>query len=53
MAVAMTGGDVMLGGARSDLLQSALGVLQQAGVEVLTSDGLAGTVHGAHDTSRW
>jgi UDP-N-acetylglucosamine 1-carboxyvinyltransferase len=38
MAVAMTGGDVMLGGARSDLLQSALGVLQQAGVEVLTSD---------------
>jgi UDP-N-acetylglucosamine 1-carboxyvinyltransferase len=34
----MTGGDVMLGGARSDLLQSALGVLQQAGVEVLTSD---------------
>ena len=38
IAVAMTGGDVMLEGARSDLLQSALNVLQQAGVEIITSD---------------
>jgi UDP-N-acetylglucosamine 1-carboxyvinyltransferase len=38
MAVAMTGGDVMLEGARPDLLQSALNVLQQAGVEIITSN---------------
>ena len=34
MAVAMTGGDVILEGARADLLEAALGVLEQAGVEV-------------------
>ena len=38
MAVAMTGGDVMLEGARPDLLQSALNVLQQTGVEIITSN---------------
>src|SRR5690606_36134756 len=35
MAVAMTGGDVILEGARADLLESALGVLEQAGVEIM------------------
>ena len=34
MAVAMTGGDVQLAGARPELLQSALDVLVQAGVVV-------------------
>lgn len=34
MAVAMTGGDVQLAGARADLLQSALDVLVQAGATV-------------------
>ena len=34
MAVAMTGGDVMLENARAELLQSALDVLAQAGVEI-------------------
>src|SRR5690606_37125369 len=34
MAVAMTGGDVILEGARAELLDAALGVLEQAGVEV-------------------
>ena len=34
MAVAMTGGDVQLAGARPELLQSALDVLVQAGVTV-------------------
>jgi UDP-N-acetylglucosamine 1-carboxyvinyltransferase len=34
MAVAMTGGDVLLAGARPELLQSALDVLVQAGVTV-------------------
>ena len=34
MAVAMTGGDVQLAGARPELLQSALDVLRQAGVVV-------------------
>ncbi|CAH1656017.1 UDP-N-acetylglucosamine 1-carboxyvinyltransferase [Hyphomicrobiales bacterium] len=34
MAVAMTGGDVLLEGARADLLQSALDVLTKAGVEI-------------------
>lgn len=38
MAVAMTGGEVMLEGARPDLLQSVLNVLQQAGVEIITSN---------------
>ena len=35
MAVAMTGGDVVLEGARADLLQSALDVLVQTGTEIL------------------
>src|SRR6476619_4150129 len=34
MAVAMTGGDVLLENARAELLQSALDVLVQAGVEI-------------------
>ncbi len=34
MAVAMTGGDVLLAGARPELLQSALDVLTQAGAEI-------------------
>ena len=34
MAVAMTGGDVLLEGARPELLQSALDTLAQAGAEV-------------------
>lgn len=41
MAVAMTGGDVLLEGARADLLQSALDVLVQAGAEVTsTNEGI-------------
>ena len=41
MAVAMTGGDVLLEGARADLLQSALDVLVKAGVEVSsTNEGI-------------
>jgi len=38
MAVAMTGGDVMLEGARPELLQSALDVLARAGLEVSASN---------------
>jgi UDP-N-acetylglucosamine 1-carboxyvinyltransferase len=34
MAVAMTGGDVQLAGARPELLQSALDVLEQAGADI-------------------
>src|SRR5436309_10043568 len=41
MAVAMTGGDVLLEGARPELLQSALDVLTQVGVEVsATNNGI-------------
>ena len=41
MAVAATGGEVELHGARPELLESALGVLRQAGVEITpTADGL-------------
>jgi UDP-N-acetylglucosamine 1-carboxyvinyltransferase len=41
MAVAMTGGDVMLQGARPELLQNALDVLGQAGVAVTaTNEGV-------------
>jgi UDP-N-acetylglucosamine 1-carboxyvinyltransferase len=41
MAVAMTGGDVMLEGARAELLQSALDVLGQVGVTVTpTNEGV-------------
>ena len=38
MAVAMTGGDVVLEGARADLLQSALDVLAQTGAEITNVD---------------
>ncbi|MCX2723582.1 UDP-N-acetylglucosamine 1-carboxyvinyltransferase [Roseibium salinum] len=41
MAVAMTGGDVLLQGARSDLLESALETLRQTGAEITqTDDGI-------------
>jgi UDP-N-acetylglucosamine 1-carboxyvinyltransferase len=41
MCVAMTGGDVMLEGARPELLQSALDVLGQAGAEITaTNEGI-------------
>ena len=44
MAVAMTGGDVLLENARAELLQSALDVLAQAGVEITpTNTGHAGS----------
>src|SRR6202030_2674172 len=65
MAVAMTGGDVMLEGARPDLLRAALDVLTQAGAEIAATntgirvarngavsgfpDRSAGAVHGADD----
>jgi UDP-N-acetylglucosamine 1-carboxyvinyltransferase len=38
MAVAMTGGDVLLEGARPELLQNALDVLAQAGAEVTATN---------------
>ena len=38
MAVAMTGGDVQLAGARPELLQSALDVLTQAGAEITVNN---------------
>jgi UDP-N-acetylglucosamine 1-carboxyvinyltransferase len=38
MAVAMTGGDVQLAGARPELLQSALDVLAEAGAEISVND---------------
>jgi UDP-N-acetylglucosamine 1-carboxyvinyltransferase len=41
MAVAMTGGDVLLEGARPDLLQSALDVIAKTGAEILpTNSGI-------------
>ncbi|MEP3670224.1 MAG: UDP-N-acetylglucosamine 1-carboxyvinyltransferase [Roseibium sp.] len=41
MAVAMTGGDVLLKGARADLLENALNILRQTGAEITeTKDGL-------------
>src|SRR5258705_12234905 len=41
MAVAMTGGDVLLEGARPELLQSALDTLAQTGCEVsATNEGI-------------
>lgn len=39
MAVAMTGGEVLLRGARPDLLQSALDVMIKAGIEVTNEAG--------------
>ncbi|MBI5313688.1 MAG: UDP-N-acetylglucosamine 1-carboxyvinyltransferase [Methylocystis sp.] len=48
MAVAMTGGDVLLAGARADLLQAGLDVLVQAGASVTeTNEGLRVTRNGA------
>jgi UDP-N-acetylglucosamine 1-carboxyvinyltransferase len=48
MAVAMTGGDVVLQGARAELLQAALDVLAQTGVEISESnEGLRIARNGA------
>ncbi len=48
MAVAMTGGDVMLEGARPELLRAALDVLTQAGVEIAaTNTGIRVARNGA------
>jgi UDP-N-acetylglucosamine 1-carboxyvinyltransferase len=48
MAVAMTGGDVQLSGARPELLQSALDVLTQAGAEItVNNDGIRVARNGA------
>jgi UDP-N-acetylglucosamine 1-carboxyvinyltransferase len=48
MAVAMTGGDVLLEGARPELLQNALDVLGQAGAEVsATNQGIRIARNGA------
>jgi len=48
MAVAATGGDVLLRGARSELLQAALDVLTQAGIEISDeADGMRVKRNGA------
>jgi UDP-N-acetylglucosamine 1-carboxyvinyltransferase len=48
MAVAMTGGDVLLAGARADLLQAALDALEAAGASVSeTNEGLRVARNGA------
>lgn len=48
MAVAATGGDVMLDNARADLLEAALDVLKEAGVEVtVTNRGIRVARNGA------
>ena len=48
MCVAMTGGDVLLQGAEPHLLQSALDVLTQAGVSIITEDnGIRVKANGA------
>jgi UDP-N-acetylglucosamine 1-carboxyvinyltransferase len=48
MAVAMTGGDVLLEGARPELLQSALDVIAQAGAQVsATNEGIRIARNGA------
>jgi UDP-N-acetylglucosamine 1-carboxyvinyltransferase len=48
MAVAMTGGDVQLAGARPELLQSALDVLIQAGAEIsVNNEGIRVVGNGA------
>ena len=47
MAVAMTGGDVLLKGARADLLQAALDVIGQTGAKITsTDDGIRVTRNG-------
>ena len=48
MAVAMTGGDVQLSGARPELLQSALDVLTEAGADItVNNDGIRVARNGA------
>ncbi|MFC5991523.1 UDP-N-acetylglucosamine 1-carboxyvinyltransferase [Limoniibacter endophyticus] len=48
MAVAMTGGDVLLGGARSDLLENAFDVLRATGTEITqTNEGVRVRRNGA------
>ena len=48
MAVAMTGGDVVLEGARADLLQTALDVISQTGAEITqTNSGIRVRRNGA------
>jgi UDP-N-acetylglucosamine 1-carboxyvinyltransferase len=48
MAVAMTGGDVMLQGARPELLQSTLDVLEQVGAKVAsTNEGIRVSRNGS------
>ncbi len=48
MAVAATGGDVLLDNARADLLESVLDVLRQAGVEItVTNHGIRVARNGA------
>jgi UDP-N-acetylglucosamine 1-carboxyvinyltransferase len=48
MAVAMAGGDVLLGGARPELLQAALDVLTEAGAEIsTTNEGIRVVRNGA------
>jgi len=48
MAVAMTGGDVQLAGARPELLQSALDVLREAGTEIsVNNEGIRVARNGA------
>ena len=48
MAVAMTGGDVVLEGARADLLDNALNVIRQTGAEITPlNDGIRVTRNGA------
>src|SRR5207302_7119013 len=48
MAVAMTGGDVQLSGARPELLQSALDVLTQAGAVIsVNNEGIRVARNGA------
>ncbi|MGP2492537.1 UDP-N-acetylglucosamine 1-carboxyvinyltransferase [Mesorhizobium sp. PUT5] len=48
MAVAMTGGDVLLEGARPDLLESALDVIVQTGAEIIpTNEGIRVRRNGA------
>ncbi|WP_341989047.1 UDP-N-acetylglucosamine 1-carboxyvinyltransferase [Azorhizobium sp. AG788] len=48
MAVAMTGGDVMLAGARPDLLESALDIMRSAGAEIdVNNEGIRVRRNGA------
>ncbi|MFG1358908.1 UDP-N-acetylglucosamine 1-carboxyvinyltransferase [Xanthobacter pseudotagetidis] len=48
MATAMVGGDVMLSGARADLLDNALDILRQAGAEIdVTNEGIRVRRNGA------